>query len=361
MNFIVMNEFSEKLKRKRIDLGVKISEIARLCRIDQALISKYENGNRLPSEKHLLVLSEGYGIDYSELRKLWVVEKVVSLVYSEFEPSDILVAAEGRIEYLSSNRSLGKPTLSDAIVSKLEKIDVLHKIWNDKRPLDGTQLTKMKQYFNIQYTHQSNQIEGNTLSLQETMLVVSDGLTISGKSMREHLEAVNHSEAIDYIGDLIKGHNDFSKRTLFEIHSLILRGIDQKYAGRMRNVPVRITGSEHEPPMPYLLDKLLEDYFIFYERNKKILHPVILAAEMHERLVSIHPFIDGNGRTSRLVMNFHLLKNGYTVTSLKGDRHSRLEYYRSLEECQVENKYERFYNLIIDRVIYSLEEHISMV
>lgn len=361
MNKIVMKKFALQLQERRVELEMKISEISQLCKIDQALISKYESGSRMPSEKHLLVLSEGYELDYTMLRKMWMVEKVVSLVYAEYEPSDILIAAETRMDYLAKKSSLKAPQLSSDILSKIKKLDALQNKWIELKPLNGIQLTKMKEFFNIQYTHQSNQIEGNTLSLQETMLVVSDGLTISGKSMKEHLEAVNHSEAIDYIGDLVSGSIDFSKRVLLDLHSLILRSIDQKYAGIYRDVPVRITGSEHEPPSPHRLEKLMEDYFIFYERNKKTLHPVILAAEMHERLVSIHPFIDGNGRTSRLVMNFHLLKNGYTVTSLKGDRASRLEYYRSLEECQVDNNYERFYNLIIDRAIFSLEEHLSMV
>jgi len=361
MKYNVMNELGKFLRERRKELELKIAEVARLCRIDQALISKYEGGNRMPSEKHLRILAEGYDVEYIELRKLWVVEKVVSLVYDEYEASDILFAAETRIEYLSKNESLEVPKLSKAIKDKLKKVDELSRKWNDLKPFDGIQLAKMNEYFNIQYTHQSNQIEGNTLSLQETMLVVSKGLTISGKSVKEHLEAINHSEAISYIGDMINGTLDFSRRVLMDIHSLILRSIDQKNAGRLRDVPVRITGSEHVPPLPHLLEKLMEDYFLFYQRNKKILHPVIMAAELHERLVSIHPFIDGNGRTSRLVMNFYLLKNGYTVTSLKGDRASRLEYYRALEECHIDNKYERFYNLIIDRLIFSLEEHLSMI
>ena len=154
---------------------------------------------------------------------------------------------------------------------------------------------------------------------------------------------------------------DFNKRTLLEIHRLILKSIDNENAGRYRTVPVRISGSRHEPPQPYLLDKMMEDYFIHYEHQKKRLHPVLLAAEMHERLVSIHPFIDGNGRTSRLVMNFILLKHGYTVTSLKGDLNSRMAYYKALEEVQVNNDATVFYDLIIQEVIGSLNAHLKMV
>lgn len=356
-----MDQFGVFLRNRREFMGKKISEMARRCRIDQALISKYEGGKRMPSEQHLKLLSEGYSVDYFELRKHWNVEKVVTILYGEIEPSDVLYAAEARLEYLRKGDSLGPPSYSDVVRDKLRRVDDLHAKWNENRPLDGTQLAKMKEYFNIQYTHQSNQIEGNTLSLQETKLVVADGLTISGKTIKEHLEAVNHSEAIEYIGDLVSGKVSFSRRVLMDVHSLILKNIEQEYAGKIRRVPVRISGSQHIPPEPYQIEKLLEDYFIFYRRNKDIVHPVILAAELHERLVSIHPFIDGNGRTSRLIMNFHLLRNGYTVTSLKGDQSSRLEYYRSLEECQLDNEYERFYNLILDRVIFSLNEHLSMI
>jgi len=122
-----------------------------------------------------------------------------------------------------------------------------------------------------------------------------------------------------------------------------------------------ISGSEHVPPQPFLLEKLMEEYFTHYERQKRILHPVLLAAEMHERLVSIHPFIDGNGRTSRLLMNFILLKNGYTIANLKGDYESRMAYYNALENVQVNNNPESFYNLILDKVEESLKEHLAMV
>jgi Fic family protein len=222
-------------------------------------------------------------------------------------------------------------------------------------------LNKLKSYFNLENTFESNKIEGNTLTFQETHLVVNEGSTIGGQSMREHLEAINHSEAIDFIEDLVTGKEDFNKRTLLEIHRLILKSIDNENAGKYRTVPVRISGSRHEPPQPYLLDKMMEDYFIHYEHQKKRLHPVLLAAEMHERLVSIHPFIDGNGRTSRLVMNFILLKHGYTVTSLKGDLNSRMAYYKALEEVQVNNDATVFYDLIIQEVIGSLNAHLKMV
>jgi Fic family protein len=202
------------------------------------------------------------------------------------------------------------------------------------RPLDPVQASKLRENFDTEYTFHSNKIEGNTLTLGETYLVVNKGLTIAGKSLREHTEAINHTEAIDFIRDLATREQDLTPANLRQIHALILHGIDRENAGRYRGVPVTITGSRHEPPQPYLIDKLMEDMFVFYEANKATLHPVQLAAEMHEKLVTIHPFIDGNGRTARLVMNLLLLRAGFPITILSGETSERLSYYRALEAAQ---------------------------
>ena len=112
---------------------------------------------------------------------------------------------------------------------------------------------------------------------------------------------------------------------------------------------------------PYLIDKLMEDFFEFYSYQEGRIHPVILAAEMHERLVSIHPFVDGNGRTARLLMNLILARNGYTRANIKGDLSSRMNYYKSLEELQVNNDRSLFYDLVMDETIKSMEEHLALV
>ncbi|RYU93108.1 Fic family protein [Emticicia agri] len=213
----------------------------------------------------------------------------------------------------------------------------------------------------IEYTYESNRIEGNTLTLRETDLVINKGLTIGGKSMREHLEAINHKDAIDYIKEIAQSHIDLSERVIKDIHALILRGIDKENAGTYRKLPVMISGASHIPPQPYLLEKLMEEYFEFYEASKYTLHPVILAAEMHERLVSIHPFIDGNGRTSRLVMNLLLVRNGYPITNIKGDTQSRLQYYEALETVQMEENKNSFIEFIAVEVKKSLEHYLKLL
>ena len=180
-------------------------------------------------------------------------------------------------------------------------------------------LKKIEEAYNIEYTYESNRIEGNTLTLQETELVVNEGVTIAGKSMREHLEAINHAEALDYIRDFAKSDIEISVMTIKEIHALVLHGINRENAGRYRTVPVRISGSTHTPPQPYLLDKQMEDFMLrFGEMEAQGEHPVLIAAYLHEVLVRIRPFIDGNGRTSRLLMNLYLLRHGYTIVNFKG-------------------------------------------
>jgi fido (protein-threonine AMPylation protein)/transcriptional regulator with XRE-family HTH domain len=341
--------------------GLTVSSLAQLASIDQALVSKYENGKRVVSENHLIALARAMGVEVSELRAKYLVDKIAGLLEYEVKPHEILMAAEDRITYLVSKKSLKVPVLSVEGKQKLSEIDVLHTKWKASKPLQGIQLQKMEEYFNTRYTFDSNRIEGNTLTFQETHLVVAEGLTIGGKSMVEHLEAINHTEAIAWLQDMVRGNEDVSRHNVLDIHRLILKSIDSNNAGVYRSVPVMIGGSEHKPPQPYMVEKLMEDYYVHYQRQKRVMHPVILAAEMHERLVSIHPFIDGNGRTSRLVMNFILLKNGFTVTSLKGDYDSRMAYYAALEDVQVNNNPEPFYHLILDKVRESLEEHLEMV
>ena len=360
MTILVMNTFGIELRARRLANSLKINELARLSGVDASLISRYESDSRTPSDKHITMLAHALGIDEEVLRSHYLISKVVKLLRYEPAALDVLIAAEKRIEYLSSANSTERERLSQDIEERLTEVDELQKRWLEQKPLNAVQLQKMIEYFTVEYTYESNRIEGNTLTLKETDLVVNQGLTISGKSMNEHLEAINHAEASDYIRDLIIRKEDINKRTLLEIHGIVLKSIDRLNAGRYRTVNVRISGSEHIPPEHVLVEDFMKDYFVYYERNKSRTHPVILAAEMHERLVSIHPFVDGNGRTARLVMNLILLRHGYTIANLKGDLSSRLRYYKTLEDIQVHNAPDDFYNVIIDAVVTSLSRHLEL-
>ena len=228
-------------------------------------------------------------------------------------------------------------------MNKYTKLDALKDRLNEYRKNEHSKVTKALE---IEYTCESNKIEGNTLTLQETALVVEKGLTVGGKTMTEHLEVINHTQAIDYIKELAASKNTISERDILQIHSLILQGIDKPNAGSYRKIPVIISGAKHKPHQPFLVPKQMEDLMFWYNENKEVLHPVELSAEMHERLVTIHPFIDGNGRTSRLLMNLILLQNGYPIAILKGDDKSRLEYYNALEIAPTETNTKVFIDLI---------------
>jgi Fic family protein len=220
---------------------------------------------------------------------------------------------------------------------------------------------KIAKAFELEYTYESNRIEGNTLTLQETTLIIEKGLTIGGKTMQEHLEAINHTQAIEYIKELVTHKTNFTETILLNIHKLVLQGIDNNNAGTYRNLQVLISGAKHIPPQPYLVAKQMEDFFIWYNDNQSSLHPVILSALAHQKLVTIHPFIDGNGRTSRLLMNLILLQNNYPIAILKGDVENRLQYYAALEQAQTNNNTQPFVHLIANNVKATLQRVLEVV
>lgn len=253
-------------------------------------------------------------------------------------------------------------TMNENIKKLLIEVDVLKEQLSTLRPLPGEALKKIQDALDIEYTYESNRIEGNTLTLQETALVVNEGVTISGKSMREHLEAINHAEAINYIKDIAKRDIEISERTIKEIHSLILHGIDRENAGRYRTVPVMISGSTYMPPQPYLIEKQMEDFMIrFKQMEEEKVHPVLVAAYLHDELVRIHPFIDGNGRTSRLLMNLYLLRNGYVIITLKGSNDAKVGYYKALEKSHAEHLTEDFQQLVVEAEIVALQRYLSIM
>ena len=244
----------------------------------------------------------------------------------------------------------------------LRQADELKARLASARPLPKEALGKIEEALAIEYTYESNRIEGNTLTLQETALVIEEGLTIGGKSLREHLEAINHNEAIAFIKDIAQGEEPITERTILQIHALILRGINRQNAGHYRTVPVLISGSRHVPPQPYLIEKLMEDFLLhFREMEGEGIHPVDIAAYLHDELVRIHPFIDGNGRTSRLLMNLYLLRHGYVMVLLKGDAESKLAYYKALEASHVDKNPAPFRRLVEQAELAALQRYLQLI
>jgi len=345
-------ELGNTLKELRLSKKLSIKQVEEKTGIDKSLITRFEKSNRTPNKTHINQLATLYKVSPKSLNVLLLSEKIYSLLEFEENALEALIVAENRVEYESKK----KPVLIN-----FKEVDELKKQLDNLRPLPKAQLLKLYEYYKIDYTFNSNKIEGNTLTLRETALVVEKGFTISGKSMHEHLEAINHAEAVDLITEFVDNKIEFNEYYLKQIHALVLRGIDKENAGKYRSINVRISGAEHIPPEPFMLTKLMEDYFIFYETNKSKLHPILLAAEMHERLVNIHPFIDGNGRTSRLVMNLILLQNGYTITSINAEKSNRLKYYQALEEAAINKDKQAFIEFVLNSVKNSLNEFLTIV
>jgi len=351
----IIKKMKTLLKNAREQKGLKTREVAQILGIDQALISKFESGTRKPTKDQISKLAQLLEIDYETLMIAWLKEKILYEIGDDDLTLKALALAEQEIKY---NKTVSKLKISNTLEKILKEIDLLKEKLDSYRQYDSFRIT---QALELEYTFESNRIEGNTLTLRETDMVINEGLTISGKSMREHLEAINHQEAIGFIKDLMQRNVSLNERDLLSIHNLILRGIIPEDAGRYRKVQVMIKGSTHMPPQPFMVAKEMEDYFIWYEINKNELHPVILAAEMHERLVTIHPFIDGNGRTSRLVMNLILLQKGYIIANIKGDYDSRMQYYQSLEIAQTKNNKEDFLLFVAQIEKENLERYISII
>jgi Fic family protein/DNA-binding XRE family transcriptional regulator len=343
------------LKNAREEKGIKTRELAQLLGIDQALISKFESGSRKPTKEQVAKLAQVLDLDYETLMVAWLKERILYEIGSDELALKAMMLAEEQIKY---NVSFVRKSISKNLQNILDEIDALKTKLNQFRQFDSFRIA---QALELEYTFESNRIEGNTLTLRETDLVINEGLTISGKSMCEHLEAINHVEAIAYIKQLMERNFPFNERELLSVHNLILRGIIPEDAGRYRRVQVMIKGSSHMPPQPFTVAKEMEDYFNWYEENKSKMHPVVLAAEMHERLVTIHPFIDGNGRTSRLIMNLILLQNGYVIANIKGDYETRMNYYKTLETAQTSNNKEDFLLFIAQVEKECLERYINII
>jgi Fic family protein len=197
--------------------------------------------------------------------------------------------------------------------NRISEIDALNNEIVLFRPLSEPLLKQIKQYFKIGITYSSNALEGNTLTETETKVVLEDGLTVAGKPLREHYEATGHGEAFDFVFSLTT-QDGFSEQDICSVHRLFYRRIDDATAGVYRNVPVVISGTEYIPPPASRVGALMAQSAAEMAEQRLALHPLVFAARVHEAIVNIHPFVDGNGRTARLLMNLALIQAGYAPT-----------------------------------------------
>ena len=226
-------------------------------------------------------------------------------------------------------------TYREEMQSTFERLYEKQAVLNQSRPLPNIALQKIKETLSVEWTYNSNSIEGNTLSLRETQMVIQEGITVKGKSLREHFEAKNHDKAVDYLYEIVSQDYILRSIDILSLHGLVLRTIEDDFAGRIRNAGVRITGANFVPPNANKVSDLLDELIFFVNENPLGLNDIELATIFHHKLVWIHPFFDGNGRTVRLAMNLLLMRKGFPpAIILKNDRK---KYYDALNQANKGN------------------------
>lgn len=237
----------------------------------------------------------------------------------------------------------------------LDQIDRKKQELDGRRPLTEGELERLNEEFTVEYTYNSNAIEGNTLTLRETDLVLR-GLTIDQKPLKDHMEAVGHKEAFDYVRELVKENVHITESVIKQIHCLVLA--DKKNdRGVYRRVPVRIMGAHHEPVQPYLIEPRMEQLLIDYTASEE--HIVTKLARFHIEFESIHPFIDGNGRTGRLLVNLELMKAGYPPIDIKFI--DRAAYYNAFEEYHIKHDISSMESLFAGYINARLDTYLKIL
>lgn len=255
-------------------------------------------------------------------------------------PADAVKPADGRFK---SSESL------------LDRIDRKKAGLDTRRPLTEGEVARLTEEFTVEYTYNSNAIEGNTLTLRETDMVLR-GLTIDQKPLKDHMEAVGHKEAFDFVRELVQNQTPLSERVIQQIHYLVLAD-KRDDRGVYRRVPVRIMGAQHEPVQPYLIQPRMEQLLESYGTSTE--HIVTKLARFHIEFESIHPFIDGNGRTGRLLVNLELMKAGYPPIDIKFT--DRLAYYNAFDEYHIKHNLSAMEKLFAGYINERLDLYLSIL
>lgn len=271
------------------------------------------------------------------------------------------VIRKGRSYLIPSNavkpidgRTLRHKDISEQYIALFSRIDALKEQLNQRRPLTAGELQRLQEEFLVEYTYNSNAIEGNTLTLQETALVL-EGITIDRKPLKDHLEAVGHKDAFLYVQELVRDNIPFSETVIKQIHTLVLMDRPED-RGIYRHIPVRIMGAYHTPPNPVIVPEMMGK--LVAEFAKKKLHPIETAALFHLKFEGIHPFVDGNGRTGRLILNLFLMQNGYPPINVKFA--DRKRYYDAFDSYYRDNNASTMIDMIAKYVEERLSQYISL-
>lgn len=296
------------LKNFRENKKLKTREVAQLLGIDQALISKFENGTRKPTKDQIARLASLLEIDYETIITLWLKEKIIAEIGTHEFGLIALKMAEDEIKYLNNSVS-NKTSLKHQQI--LVEIDQLKFKINKLNP---SIRDKIEKRLELEYTFQSNQLEGNTLSFNEMEMVVNKGMTISGKSLKEHLEIINHQEAIMYIKNQKDKSSFFNEAKLLSLHSILYRGIPNTDAGQYKkNTKNEVTVTSSQL---ISIDKQIEELFIWFESHKNNVNPIDLVSQIYIKLISIEPFSHGTNKIANLISNLILLQNEGVIMTI---------------------------------------------
>ncbi|MGE4273725.1 MAG: Fic family protein [Desulfitobacterium sp.] len=287
--------------------------------------------------------AEKWGISYRRIRVLCSEGKIPG-AHQEGRgwkiPIDAIKPTDGRYKSTES--------LLNIIDRKMKELEA-------RRPLTEGEVERLREQFVVEYTYNSNAIEGNTLTLRETDLVLR-GLTIGQKPLKDHMEAVGHKEAFEFISELVKDKVPMSESIIKQIHYLVLA--DKKDdRGVYRRVPVRIMGAQHEPVQPYLIQPKMEQLLIDFAESTE--HIVTKLARFHIEFEGIHPFIDGNGRTGRLLVNMELMKVGFPPINIKFT--DRIAYYNAFDEYHIKHNLSAMEKLFAKYVNERLDMYLKML
>lgn len=252
-------------------------------------------------------------------------------------------------------------TYEGELTALLNRIDEYQGLIDSRRPLKPEEVRELDEYFRIGTTYSSNALEGNTLTISETKVILEDGITIGGKPIKDCYEATGHAKAYDYMLEIARnGQSEFSEEVICRLHQLFYSNQDAEHAGIYRDYQVFITGTEYLPPVPEEVPDLMRQFVEELNAKRESLHPVLLAAYAHRRLVDIHPFKDGNGRCARLLMNLILVSRGYQIISIPPIL--RHEYITALQISQraAQPRDDEFNKLIAECEIEAQKEYCRM-
>jgi len=239
-----------------------------------------------------------------------------------------------------------------------ESVDRKKAKLDSKRPLPPHTLRTLREQLIVNWTYHSNAIEGNPLTLSETKVVL-EGITVGGKTIREHLEAINHKDAIMYVEDVVSKRESLTEWLIKNIHLLVLKGIQDQDAGIYRQENVLISGARHVPPDYIQVPNLMKNFIQKMANHTIPQHPIARAAEVHSEFVKIHPFVDGNGRTARLLLNFELMQAGYPPIVISKEQ--RLTYYEALDQAHTSGDTSVFISMITKIVEETLDFYLTLV